>query len=138
MTMRPGRALRSIPVVVGLAALAGVVVLFVRDILPELFPAVAHEVLAAFTLAAIAFAYLAYQAVLRPSIPDTLKAILLALAFLFWAANQLWPALPEATLFNDIAVGLFVLDIFLVMLGRPQATTDRSFAETELKSTERS
>ncbi len=44
------------------------------------------------------------------------KAIMLAAAFLFWAANQFWPSLPEATLFNDIAIALFVLDVFLVIV----------------------
>ena len=35
--------------------------------------------------------------------------MMLAVAFLFWAANQLWPDLPQATPFNDIAIVLFVL-----------------------------
>jgi hypothetical protein len=58
------------------------------------------------------------------------KAILLAVAFLFWAANQLWPAWPQATLLNDIAIALFVLDVFLVMIGWPPTSPDSSFAET--------
>ena len=57
------------------------------------------------------------------------KAILLAAAFLFWAANQYWPNLPEATLFNDIAIALFVLDVFLVMIGWPLASNDGVFSE---------
>jgi len=61
---------------------------------------------------------------------EFLKAILLAVAFLFWAANQFWPDLPQATLFNDIAIALFVLDIFLVILGWPLTSPDSSFAET--------
>jgi hypothetical protein len=47
------------------------------------------------------------------------KAIPLAIAFLFWSANQLWPNLSQATLCNDIAIALFVLDVFLVMIGWP-------------------
>jgi len=35
----------------------------------------------------------------------------------------------RAVLFNDIAVGLFILDIFLVILGRPAEAADSSFAE---------
>ncbi len=58
------------------------------------------------------------------------KAILLAAAFLFWAANQFWPNLPQATLFNDIAIALFVLDVFLVIVGWPRTSPDSSFAET--------
>jgi len=76
--------------------------------------------LGALPLALIAFAYLAQQAVCCQSRKDLVRAILLAVAFLFWAANQLWPDLPQATLFNDIAIALFVLDVFLTMIGRAQ------------------
>ena len=60
-----------------------------------------------------------------------MKAILLAAAFLFWAANQLWPESRRAVLWNDVAIGLFVLDVFLVMVGWPAASADESFAESE-------
>jgi uncharacterized membrane protein len=60
---------------------------------------------------------------------EVVKAIMLAVAFLFWAANQLWPDLPQATLFNDIAIAFFVLDVFLVMVGWPATSPDESFAE---------
>ncbi len=92
--------------------LASVGVLFAWDADPALFPARAHDFLAAFPLAMIAFAYLVYQAAHRPARWKLVKAILLAIAFLFWAANQLWPNLRQATLFNDIAIALFVLDVF--------------------------
>ena len=55
----------------------------------------------------------------RPSRSELIKAILLACAFLFWAANQLWPTLRQATLFNDVAIALFVFDVFLAMTSRP-------------------
>jgi hypothetical protein len=51
----------------------------------------------------------------------------------FWAANQLWPDLPQATLFNDIAIALFVLDVFLVIIGWPTTSPDESFAETYIE-----
>ena len=78
----------------------------------------------------IAFAYLVYQTAHRPAPLEFVKAILLAVAFLFWAANQLWPDLRQATLFNDIAIALFVLDVFLVMIGWPATSPDESFAES--------
>jgi hypothetical protein len=58
------------------------------------------------------------------------KAVMLAIAFMLWAANQLWPDLRQAILLNDIAIALFVLDVFLVMIGWPAASPDESFAET--------
>jgi len=51
-------------------------------------------------------------------------------AFLFRAANQFWPDSKQATLWNDVAIALFVLDVFLVMIGWPAASGDASFAET--------
>jgi hypothetical protein len=117
------------PVILGIVALADVAVLLCWDAFPWLFPAKSHEILSAYALAMIAIAYLFYQVMHRPSRAEFLKAGLLALAFLFWAANQLWPSLPQASLFNDIAIALFVLDIFLFMVGWPASSHDESFGE---------
>jgi uncharacterized membrane protein len=130
MYNRLDRAHRVLPVFLGVVTLAGVAVLLVWDAAPRLFPARSHDFLAAYSLAMIAIAYLVYQIVHRPAPMEFAKAAMLAVAFLFWAANQLWPDLPQATLFNDIAIALFVLDVFLVMIGWPAASPDSSFAET--------
>ena len=130
MYTRLDRAHRALPVVLGSITLASVGVLLIWDDFPQLFPARSHDVLAAFSLTMIAIAYLAYQAALRPVREEFVKAIVLALAFLFWAANQLWPDLHQATLFNDIAIALFVLDVFCVIAGWPPGSPDASFAET--------
>jgi len=130
MYFRLDRAHRALPVILGVVTLAGVGVLFAWDVLPARFPANAHDLLAAFPLMMIACAYLVYQLAHRPPLKEFVKAILLAVAFLFWAANQFWPTLQQATLFNDIAIALFVLDVFLVMIGWPAASPDESFAET--------
>lgn len=130
MNLRLDRAHRALPVILGAISLAGVAALLSWDAFPRLFPASAHEFLAAFPLATIAFAYFTFQAARRPGRMEFLKALLLAIAFLFWAANQLWPDLPQATLFNDIAIALFVLDVFLVMASWPATSPDESFAET--------
>jgi hypothetical protein len=129
MYIRLPRDRRAVPVVLGIITLADVLVLFVWDGFPALFPARSHDFLAAFSLALIALAYLIYQAAHRPAWRELAKAVMLAVAFLFWAANQLWPSLPQATLFNDIAIALFVLDVFLVMVGWPPSSPDESFAE---------
>lgn len=124
------RSRRAAPVVVGAMTLASVVVLLVWDALPRLFPMKAHDFLGALPLALIAIAYLIYQTVRRPGPGELVKAILLAVAFLAWAANQFWPQAPRATLFNDIAIALFVLDVFLVIVGWPASSPDESFAES--------
>jgi len=121
---------RTLARILGAVTLAGVGALLLWDVSPGLFPGRAHDVLGAFPLAMIAFAYLVYQGARRPAPLEFVKAILLAAAFLFWAANQLWPDSQRATLFNDIAIALFVLDVFLVMIGWPSTSPDESFAET--------
>ncbi len=133
MCISPSRTLRILPVILGLAALGSVALLFAWDGFPQLFPDRAHDVLAAFPLTTIAFAYLVYQRGRRPARMEAVKAILLAIAFLFWAANQLWPDLRPATLFNDLAIGLFVLDVFLVMIDWPAAMAERGRPESGME-----
>jgi len=100
-------------------ALASVTGLMAWHIVPSLFRVRVHDILGVLALALIAFAYLVHQMILRPGHKDLIKAILLAIAFLFWSADQLWPDSPHATLFNDLAIALFVLDLFLSMIGWP-------------------
>lgn len=130
MYIRLDRTRRFLAVILAAVTLAGVGVLLVWDVFPQLFPARSHDFLGAFPLAMIAFAYLVYQVAHRPAAKELVKAVMLAVAFLFWAANQLWPNLPQATLFNDIAIALFVLDLFLVIVGWPATSPDESFGET--------
>jgi hypothetical protein len=130
MYIRLDRAHRILPVFLGVLTLAGVGVLLVWDAFPRMFPAGSHDYIAAFPLGLIAIAYLAYQIAHRPVVKEFAKAAMLAAAFLFWAANQLWPNSPQATLLNDIAIALFVLDVFLVLVGWPASSPDESFAET--------
>ncbi len=89
------------------------------DASPQAFPARAHDALAAIPLALIAVACLVHPIVRRAHRLEIAKAGLLAAAFLFWAANQLWPDDPRSTLFNDIAVALFVIDVVLAIFGWP-------------------
>ncbi|SRR6266496_372916 len=130
MYSRLDRAHRALPAITGVITMASVAVLLVWDAAPQLFPAHAHDVVGAFPLAMITIAYLLYQSAHRPPARELLKAILLAIAFLLWGANQLWPESPHATLYNDLAIALFVLDVFLVIVGWPETSPDESFAET--------
>jgi hypothetical protein len=118
------------PLLLGAFALASAAALFLQDADPRLFSARLHEGIAAFSLAMIAVAYLVYQIVRRTVGLELAKSILLAAAFLSWSANQVCRNPREAALFNDIAIALFILDVFLVMAGLPSAAPDSSFAET--------
>jgi peptidoglycan/LPS O-acetylase OafA/YrhL len=123
------RARRRIPLVLGVVTLTSVGMLLAWDLNPRLFPARAHDLLGALPLFLIAIAYLLYQNARRPAPQEFVKAVILIVGFLFWGANQFWPDSRQATLFNDIAIALFVLDVFLVMIGWPATSPDESFAE---------
>ncbi len=123
MSTHPGPDHRSLPVILCIVTLVSVGVLLLWDIAPGLFPAKAHDLLAAIPLAMIACACLLYEATRQPARSELIKAFLLACAFLFWAANQFWPELHQATLFNDIAIALFVFDIFLAIVTRPASAS---------------
>ncbi len=102
MYIRLDRAHRFLPVFLGVLTLIGVGVLLVWDAFPGMFPAGSHDYIAAFPLALIAIAYLAYQVAHRPTAKEFAKAAMLAAAFLFWAANQMWPNSPQATLYTTL------------------------------------
>jgi len=125
MSIRWYEAFRRVPVILGVVTLAGVGLLLLWDIVPALFPAGAHEFLAAFPLALIACACLVCEGIRRSARMEVVKAIVLASAFLFWAANQFWPTLRQAKLFNDIAIALFVIDVFLTMIERQFSIPDQ-------------
>jgi hypothetical protein len=126
--IRYTRVYRVVATWLGVLTLMTLGLLLACDAEPHLFPADAHDLLAALPLVLVALAYVAYQAARRAPPMEWAKTILLAVAFLFWAANQLWPDRRVATLFNDIAVAAFVLDVLLVMVGwpRPAAGTSAS------------
>lgn len=130
MYLRLNRSHRRFAVSIGIGTLAVVAAVLVCDLFPSLAPGKTHDVLAAVSLAAIAISYLAYQAAHRPAWREWVKAILLAVAFLFWSANQVSPNPRQAVVFNDLAIALFVLDLFLVMVGWPETSPDESFGET--------
>jgi hypothetical protein len=109
----------SLSVACGVLPLLSLAPLLVWDAFPQAFPPRAHDVLGAVPLALVALAYLVHQGVRRVRALEFAKAALSALAFVFWALNQALPDNPRATLFNDIAIAAFVLDLVLVIFGWP-------------------
>lgn len=100
-------------------SMASVAALLMWDAFPQVFPPRAHLLLGAAPLGLVAISSLIYQAAKRPGRLEGVKAVVLAAAFLCWAANQLISDFPRATLLNDVAIALFVLDVFLTVVGWP-------------------
>ena len=112
-------AFRAVPLLMAAVTLAGVLALLLWDVRPQIFTPNAHAMLGAFPLAMIAFAWLAHNSAQRASFRDWMKAVLLAAAFLFWAANQYVQSPHAAIVCNDIAIALFILDLFFVIVSSP-------------------
>ncbi len=113
------RSQSALSTALGVFTLLSLAPLLVWDACPGIFPARAHTVLGAVPLTFVALAYLMYQSVRRVTALELAKGALCALAFFFWALNQLLPDDPRATLFNDLAIAAFVVDLALVIFGWP-------------------
>jgi hypothetical protein len=130
MAQRLRRLHRILPRALGMLTVAAVGLLLAVDALPLGFSRLHHDRLGAVPLALIAIAYLMHQSVLRPAPKELLKTVLVAAAFLCWSANLFWPDPLVAMLMGDAAIALFVLDVFLVIIGWPPTPPDEGFAET--------
>ncbi len=109
--------MRSVTVLLLALALASSIVLLGLDASAEFRESEARRIISALPLTAIALACLAFHATWTPKPLDLLKRILLSAAFLFWAANQLFPTTGWAPVANDVAIALFVLDLALILWG---------------------
>ena len=134
MHSRLARANRAASVTLAIFALAGSGILFIWDAFSRRLSGTIHAFLAALPLVMIAVAYLVYQGAFRRPVREWINTAILATAFLFWAANQLWPDLHQAIIFNDIAIGLFIVDVFLVIISRSPVAQDESGQTHALQS----
>jgi hypothetical protein len=114
---------RPVSFVLGLVTLAAVGLLLLWDLAPARFPPNSHDALSALALALIAFAAIAHRFERSWRWDELARTLLLAAAFLCWSANQLWPAHPRATLLNDLAVALFVIDVWWTIASRQPAAS---------------
>jgi hypothetical protein len=106
---------RIVTILLLLLALLSSVVLLILDISEGFRTGDARRVVSALPLIAIALACLAFHATWTPEPLDLVKRVLLSAAFLFWAATQLFPTAGWAPIANDLAIGLFVLDLALIL-----------------------
>jgi len=97
--------------------LVSVAVLLVCDAAPGLFPTKIHWAVAPMCLGLTGVAILLFYVARDASLAEWAKALIAALAFFFWAANQICTDTTIATDLNDIAIALFVLDVFLAIVG---------------------
>jgi hypothetical protein len=107
--------MRAVTLFLLMLALVSSAALLALDVSGDFRESDARRVVSALPLIAIALACLAFHATWTPEPLDLLKRVLLSAAFLFWAANQLFPTAGWAPVANDIAIALFVLDLALIL-----------------------
>jgi hypothetical protein len=115
------RVLAYSPLAIGAIAMLSLAPLLAWDVVPTRYPPRSHDLLGALPLLAIAASYFAQQLVQKPSRLGWLRAKVVVAAFVAWAINQYWPEHLTATLWNDIAIALFVIDVFLSLTKAPGA-----------------
>jgi hypothetical protein len=119
---RPKRA--DLPLALAALAVLALGPLLLWNVSPAAFGADAHDRLAPLPLGLVAASSLLHQLRGAASRIGRLRAVMLSVGFCLWAATQLWPAWPHALRLNDLAIALFVLEIFLGVRrsgGRPAA-----------------
>jgi hypothetical protein len=117
-------------VAVAALMMVSVLALLVWNAFPQLFLPEAHRTLGAIPLVLAAVAAVLYQATKRPSTLEVFKVAVVAAAFLCWAVNQALGQSPRALLFNDVAIALFALDVFLNVVFRLPRTRSGAVSES--------
>jgi thiol:disulfide interchange protein len=116
---RPTVGMWMAAVVVAALMMVSALVLLIWNSFPQLFPPNAHITLAAIPLVLAAGSAVLYQMARRPRPLEVFKVAVVAAAFLSWAVNQALGNSPRALIFNDLAIALFALDVFLSVVFWP-------------------
>jgi len=99
-----------------LLALGSVAILFAVDWRHRMNPSVSHTQAASAGLIGIGLAYIALQfQMARPRL-ELVKGFLLGLAFVAWGTEQLLPLSSHVVLMDEGVVGVFVIDLGLIIV----------------------
>jgi hypothetical protein len=88
------------------------------DIANGFEPSLRHQRAGAFALIFVGSSFICLQANLGACWMEVVKGLLLGLAFVLWGAEQFMPPGRGATVVDGLVIGIFVLDLGLVIWGR--------------------
>jgi len=108
-------------------ALAGVAALIATDSLHHYDVTLVHQRLDSLPLTMIGLSYITLHFGPNYKLADRLKGIFLGFAFLLWGGEQLIPPSRLATLMDEGAVTIFVVDVSVIIWGR-LSLSDKSAA----------
>jgi hypothetical protein len=110
------RLLRWLSAIFFICALGGIVTLLIFDTLNGLRPTFIHQRAGALSFILIGCSYISLQLSVRRRWDETLKKVLLGVAFLFWGGEQFLPASPLVTAMDTAVVVIFVVDLSLIIV----------------------
>ena len=108
--------LRWLSVIFFISALASLGILISLDALDHLQAGLFHQQAGALSLMLIGASYISLQLTVRQRLDETLKKVLLGVAFLFWGGEQFLPASPWVTAMDSLVVIIFVVDLGLIIV----------------------
>jgi hypothetical protein len=111
---------RWISAVFLVSAVGAVGTLLVFDAWNQLHFTDIHRGAGALSFLLIGASYIGLQLSLSRPPKETVKGVLLGLAFLFWGAEQFLPPSPFVTAIDTAVVLIFVTDLSFIIVGRLQ------------------
>ena len=112
------RSLYGLSLLLLIASWAGLTGLLMTDGFHHLRFTSTHQRLSALALIFVGLSYAAFQFAAVRKRTDRVKGVLLATAFVLWGSEQFLPASPLMTLIDSLVIGIFVVDISLVIVDR--------------------
>jgi peptidoglycan/LPS O-acetylase OafA/YrhL len=114
--MRPFALFRIFSTFLLFCALTGIAVMLASDGYHRFVPSSAHQHVGAFPLILIGLSYICMQPTVKRPRSEWVKGVLLGLAFVLWGSEQLLPATQLTTVMDEAVVGIFVVDLGLIIL----------------------
>jgi hypothetical protein len=111
------KMLRRISAVCFISALAGIVTLLIGDGCSHLRLTGLHQRAGALSLMLIGASYISLQLSAKQRSGETLKGILLGVAFLLWGSESFLPPSRWVTAMDSLVVVIFVVDLSLIIVG---------------------
>ena len=108
--------LRRLSVFFFICALASLGILVSLDAWDRLRPGIFHQQAGAAALILIGGSYISLQLSLKHRRGETVKGVLLGMAFLLWGGEQFVPPGPWVTAMDSIVITIFVVDLSVIIV----------------------
>ncbi len=112
------KLLRWLSTIFFILALTGLVTLLAFDVWNHLRPTPVHQQAGALSLMLIGASYICLQLAARRPWSETLKGVMLGVAFLLWGSEQFLSPSVWVTAMDSLVILIFVVDLSMIIVGR--------------------